>query len=764
MQIDHSESLLDLSNFPPEVNVQILANKRIDKVVQVNRHWREQTENLWNERWNQYKRNFFLDKYVRDYVITNDPNLSAEEVSLRAQNALLPAQEKVKRVYQAVIFDFQLTFPNSEARLLESKTRHSNDALCVGRLKELCRMMKENRDKDLISFFTKICKPTMEMPFTVPLDLTPEHYRQSIYQEWVASPCPKEKFLGIYKKRHAQAIREWMALESSQPCLRQIIEIDIEELKLNTLPPEIKYLKNLEVLNLSATQRFENERPECLSTLPKELTQLPRLRRIKCVDEHVFKWIPRDVLNLSYIKPDGRRAPVESVIYSPAFKYFVDDKLEFLNKMIEEMEGGEAFLDGLEDMWGTWNDNLRVLDALTNWFDTNKEKAKTITSIVTSGRFGESHFISFPIELQNLSNLETLEIVYRYFLPEITGLRSLKSLKIKFHRNTIIKNLPNLTNLSLLEDLEIPLKNLPVELLALKNLKKLKIKEEFSEYYPDAIYNYPDKDLPCDEILSSSIIGIQQCLMDSTTIPGCHLRERIHIAQWIIKSLLLVKGIQRPDLEVLEATYREEPGKFYLSMRNWLVANRDLLYGSISALEKQTSMISLRNNLHNLQKRELLNILRDSYQVVDGENLKPTVFIPSASPTPLIEPETRPLEVVDAPDSGGQAVITIEEESPSNDVTIPVVEVTASETKGLENGIQEGVPLAQEAVLSPEIVQELINLDDLASRLNAEPKISIRSWFRIVRISDLAKIIFTAAIVAFLTYRLARWKWLPVKS
>lgn len=530
MQVDCCK-LDPISILPTEIGKKCLGRPdvQISTLSQVARSWRELNNELWQARW-------------RDYL--NLPALKEYTGRINAEPDKWSALSR--QVYDAVIKAVETTFAEAAFILKSSKIKYGNDAINPFRLAELATQVSERRDEVLIAFYT-----SLEWYFYFPNQSTS-----------VRSYPLKEDY--TTKLEFANAIRSWFAKEESQPYLMRITI-----LTTGSIPPEIKYLKNLRELTVNNKFLIND-----FLIVPVELSECVNLRIITFQHPVRIKDVPIEVLEMTSSEEwfiNGGNHP---------FYHFVVDQHYFLNQLVAEMDGQEplrkTLLNKCKETYRMYLDNIILYK---QWIESNKEKLANVVKIDLTEYGG----LFFPKELDQLPNLQKLTLRALYFFHEIYNLKSLKELcysfpytasefhwvrkfdKIEIKKFTIFENLEKLT---------IPSESMTYfsDLLALKNLKELKISNVYSFGIRNDVF-------PSDEFLDSSVEGIQY-----------YLREDKNTSETIKKRLddyrFIIRRIPNGDfcLNLLEASYSKQPGKLYLHMRRWIVQNKQYLWGFLEGL------------------------------------------------------------------------------------------------------------------------------------------------------------------------------------
>lgn len=505
----------NILSLPQELRFLSLARGPIHRIDQVCRTLRAETDELWNERWNQYKNIPALAKFIKLYQH-------------------LPGKfQQVKAVYEAVIRVIKQENQDSEPIFKASKEKFHLDALNPYRLQEL---LLDNEDQKIIYFFSAIKKQinAIENEDKTP---TPPHLTQNQYNS---------------EREFADAIKEWFkdgALCKS--CLDQISYIE-----LNSIPSEIQYLSNLEILFIDAIPN-----PSYMTSLPTELSKLKRLENIMLGGDFsfTFREVPLELLELPY--KEGWA--FDQVGVDPQNRYYTFGsyatwKAKYLSNMVQQLDP-IFWRNEIEPIQNRNNDEYRnsidSIKTMEQWIEQNKAKLSEITEL----EINES-WAYFPSNIREFDQLKILKIKYaNYFYPEVAELRNLESLTFipRYLTTPTLDEypLPNLSDLKNLKSLSISLKTIPKELLALTNLETLHLSSnEFT--------------LPCDEVLDSSNKGIQNCLSNQPLF-----NDYVNF----YKDLLGKIDGEQPVIDSLTNLYREQPGQLFLHLRNRINSYRDLL-------------------------------------------------------------------------------------------------------------------------------------------------------------------------------------------
>lgn len=495
-----------------ELQTKSLAPASIHRVLQVCSNFNIQKTNLWNERWNQY---------------TEIPALSA--FVGRFQN--IPNDfQRVKALYQAVIEVIEQAYTNSESILKASKAKYLQDAFNPYRLQEL---ILNNEDRKLIEFYESI---------RLRIELMNGRNK-------ILTPGDLERDNFTSDSEFAKAIRAWFKDDiQSSPCLDQVIS-----LVSGAIPPEIKYLTKLGDLALISALRH----PYCFPSLPRELAQLKHLSNVIVPKSVRLGEVPHELLELPYKEGwnfDPRRAGAQDRTYS--FFHYVSEKNLFLFKLIADLDTPFFRREIIpitqreDEEYRNLIDSIRIME---QWLQQNKTKLSNVTKL----EFYWS-YAYFP-NIQEFENLKNLDVGgATCFYPEITELSNLENLSIAAHKGAkkfSKYRLPDLRNLKKLKSLTIPLLTIPREFLALTNLEVLHIS-------PD------DFELPCDEVLDSSIRGIQRCLLGHSSFKN-YLD--------LYKEILAGIDGEQPIIDDLKNRYLFRPGKLFLLLRGRINSYKKLL-------------------------------------------------------------------------------------------------------------------------------------------------------------------------------------------
>lgn len=441
----------------------------------------------------------------------------------------LNTRDKILKVYQAVIINVEKTFANFAAILSASEKKYDNNSVHPSRLEELENRVLERQNLGLIEFYRTVVQKLLSAEIRTPDDLVKANYEDNA--------------------QFAEAIKAWFDSAESKSCLSQI-----RELSTGYIPPQIRSLENLEELVL--TNRFiKND----YLTIPIELAECKKLQRFSCNNVRIRE-VPTEVLELPYT--------------SHSFEILVNNQHYFLRQMVYGMGGADYLKEKIKtrrvftpesDPYRIGQDTNRLM---RQWIEENKESLNRVTKIDLSAKFSRSFF---PEEIMLCSNLRSLAVETAYFFPEITALRSLRKLTFFNHNDPshckefVKHGLPDLSTLEHLEELTIPLLTIDEAFLELKNLKRLTITPLGWNATPSR------ENLPCDEILDSSIQGIQDCLRDNNASAAA-LGMFLDIYRSIIKHI----G-KEPELRAIEANFENQPGKLYLQLKQWLTRNNELL-------------------------------------------------------------------------------------------------------------------------------------------------------------------------------------------
>ncbi len=236
------------SKLPPEIlfSIFLFTDNELKDLASVSKNWDQTIKTGLSNLFSHYTQSESLKPYTdlakKTYIFKDQE----KEVEINIQ--------RIKFVFNKVILKAQ-----EMGYQQESLTIHN---LSATHLQEIAKWIEEQEAKNLNVFASQIDKMK---PFLASL-----------------------KDLSDLQK--AQAIRLWM--EQNQNTLKDMIELNLEDCHLSTLPKEIKYFLGLQNLHL-----YNNQ----LMTIPSEIGLLTQLQRLVIINNKL-KDLPIEISSLTHLE------------------------------------------------------------------------------------------------------------------------------------------------------------------------------------------------------------------------------------------------------------------------------------------------------------------------------------------------------------------------------------------------------------------------------------------------------------------------------
>ncbi|UII77375.1 DUF5018 domain-containing protein [Flagellimonas sp. HMM57] len=303
-----------------------------------------------------------------------------------------------------------------------------------------------------------------------------------------------------------QDLSQWSGVELNAD--GRVYRLNIGQSNIGELPPEIKYLKALEILLASSNE---------LQNIPKELGSLIALQRISIGNNRLLSEIPEELASLKKLK--GLYAS------SCNFNQFPRIVLEYPD--LEDLSLSENKITGLPANIGQLQ-KLKRLELASNQIAELPNALSELESLESLFLFS-NQLTNLPSNIGNLKNLQRLELSRNEGLSIPQSIGSLSSLTILNLGYSSITTLPdtigNLSNLELLDVQHNALTGLPDTLGDLSNLQSLILSNNELVQIPDTLanlFNINFLDLRSNQItmIPKAIcdLGIQNFFRDSTAI------------------------------------------------------------------------------------------------------------------------------------------------------------------------------------------------------------------------------------------------------
>ena len=319
--------------------------------------------------------------------------------------------------------------------------------------------------------------------------------------------------------------------------MTSLVEMDIA-IKMDSIPPEISQLKNLERLSITLSE---------LKEIPDSIGELTKLTELDLHQNNNLRYIPSSIGKLTLLK-----------------KLNVGlNKIKSLPKSFKNLSSLE-YLDLSSNLFITLPNDIGELTSLQT-LDLRQNKLITIPDSIGNLHnlkvldLSHNEFENLPYTIGKLNSLEELNIIYGKLrsLPESIGkLNNLKILKLWRHNlYDLPETIGNLESLKILELTGNNLTTLPSSIGNLVNLEELNLWNNNLETLPDSLGNL--KSLKSLQLEGNNLRKLPETLINLSLSEGLIWSENP-----LSKNNKILRNLAAKGVPMFPSTLRESDRPF----------------------------------------------------------------------------------------------------------------------------------------------------------------------------------------------------------